>query len=83
MRLQRVDQPSETTERLKELARWISQVGEGKMQGISILEDGEPNCVKIPHEFLIQNDADGLQNLIAALYRNFGTKHRDWLYIHE
>ena len=41
------------------------------MQGISISEDGEPNWIKIPYEFLIQNDEDVVQNLITAVYPNF------------
>ena len=43
IRLQRVDQSNETTKRLEGFARWILQVGEGEVQGMPILEDGEPN----------------------------------------
>ena len=53
IRLQRVDQSNETTKRLEGFARWILQVGESEVQGIPILEDGEPNWIKIPYEFLI------------------------------
>jgi len=68
---------------MEAFARWISQVGEGEVQGISISEDGEPNWIKIPYEFLIQNDEDGVQNLIAAVYPNFVTEHTDSLYLQE
>jgi len=27
--------------------------------------------------------SDDVQNLIAAVYLNFGTKYTDWLYLHE
>ena len=54
---------------------------EGEVQGIPISEDGEPNWIK--HEFLIKNDEDGVQNLIAAVYPNFDTNYIDWLYLRE
>jgi len=53
------------------------------VQGIPISEDREPTWIKIPHEFLIQNDEDNLQNFIAAVYPNFGSKYTGWLYIRE
>jgi len=71
MRLQTTDQSGETTEGMEAFARWILQLGEGEVQGISILEDREPNWIKIPYEFLIQNDEDVVQNLITAVYPNF------------
>jgi len=43
MRLQRIDEPNETMPNVKEFARWISQVGDGQVQGITISDDGEPN----------------------------------------
>jgi len=58
-------------------------VGEGDVQGISIAEDGEQNLIKIPHEFLIQNDEDGVQNLIAAIYHSFVIEYIDWLYLRK
>jgi len=45
---------------MEAFARWILQVGKGEVQGISISDDGEPDWKKIPHEFLIPNDEDGL-----------------------
>jgi len=63
---------------MKAFARWILQVGEGEVQGISISGDGQPNWIKIPHKFLIQNDEDGVQNLIATLYLDFVTEYIDW-----
>jgi len=60
MRLQRADQFNETIERMEEFIRWILQVGEGEVQGISISNDGEPNWIKVPCEFLIKNDKDGV-----------------------
>jgi len=60
MRLRTADQSGETTEGMEAFVRWILQVGEGEVQGISISEDVEPNCIKIPHEFLINNDEDGV-----------------------
>jgi len=62
---------------MEAFARWIFPVGEGKVQGISISDDGEPDWIKIPHEFLIPNDADGVQNLIAAVYPNLVTEYTD------
>jgi len=45
MRLQRVDES--TIQRLDEFVRWIFQVVEGELQGISISDDGEANLIKI------------------------------------
>ena len=53
------------------------------MQGIFISEDGQPNWIKIQHEFLINNNKDGVQNLITTVYPNFNTEYRDWLYLRE
>ena len=33
--------------------------------------------------FLIQNDEDGQQNLIATIYPNFDPKYTDWFYLRE
>lgn len=65
MRLQRIDEPNETVYIVEEFSRWILQVGDGQVQGIAILDDGEPNWIKIPEEFLIQNDNNDLHNLIT------------------
>ena len=81
MRLRTADQSSATIKRMKAFKRWIMQVGEGEVQEISTLENGEPNLIKIPHEFLIQNDDDGMQNLIATVYPNLDTEYIDWLYL--
>jgi len=62
-------------------ARWIVQVGECEVKGISILEDGEPNWIKIPHEFLRKNDEHSVQNLITAVYPHFDIEYIDWLYL--
>jgi len=59
MRLRTTDQSGETNERMEAFARWILQVGEGAVQAISISKDRESNWIKIPHEFLINNDEDG------------------------
>jgi len=36
---------------MEAFARWTLQVREGEVHGISILDDEEPNWIKIPHEF--------------------------------
>jgi len=71
VRLQQIDEPSETTHIIEEFARWILQVEDGKVQGIAILYDGEPNWIKIPEEFLIRNDDNGLHNLITSIFPDF------------
>jgi len=43
MRLQRANESNKTTARLEGFTRWILQVEKDKVQGIPILEDGEPN----------------------------------------
>ena len=43
MRLRTGDQSGESTERMEAFARWILQVGEGEVQGISISDYGEPD----------------------------------------
>ena len=68
MRLRIGNQSDESTERMETFARWILQVAEGEVQGISISDDGEPDWIKIPHEFLIPNDENGVQNLITTIY---------------
>ena len=83
IRLQRIDEPSETTHIIEEYAQWILQVGDGEVQRIVISDDGEPNWIKIPEEFLIRNDEDGLHNSIASIYPDFGTKYEDWSYLRE
>ena len=66
MRLQQINEPNETTHIIEEFARWILQVGDGEVQGIAILDDTEPNWIKILEEFLIRNDDNGLHNLITS-----------------
>ena len=57
----------ETTHIIEEFARWILQVGDGEVQGIAISDDGEPNWIRIPEEFLIRNDDNGVHNLIRSI----------------
>ena len=45
------------------------------MQEIGISDDGEPNWIKIPEEFLKQNDENGVHNLITSIYLDFATKY--------
>ena len=63
--------------------RWILQVDEGEVHGISISDDEELDWIKILYEFVIPNDEDGVQNLIAVVYPNLVTKHTDWVYLRE
>jgi len=58
-------------------------VGKGEVQGISISDDGEPDWIRIPYEFLMPNDENGVQNLISTVYPNLVTKYIDWLYLRE
>jgi len=83
MRLRTGNQSGESIEKMEAFARWLLQVGEGEVQGISISDDGEPHWIKIPHEFLIPNDEDGVHNLIAAVYPNLVIEYADWLYRRE
>jgi len=53
------------------------------VQGIPILDDGEPNWIKIPKEFLIRNDEDSLHNLVTSIYPDFDIKYEDWSYLHK
>ena len=53
------------------------------MQGIAISYDSEPNWIKIPEEFLIRNENNGLHNLIASIYPDFDTNYADWSYLRE
>ena len=41
MWLQQIDESNETMRIVEEFARWILQVGEGQVQGISISDKGE------------------------------------------
>ena len=66
---------------IEDFARWILQVGDGEVQGIAISDDGEPNWIKIPEEFLIRNDDNGVHNLITLIYPDFATKYEDWSYL--
>jgi len=83
MRLQRIDEPNEAMHIVEEFARWISQVGDGEVQGIAISDDEEPNWIKITEEFLIQNDSNGLRNLITSIYPDFDTQYEYWSYLRE
>ena len=83
MRLQRIDEPNETVPNVEEFARWILEVGDGQVQGIAISDDGEPNWIKIPEEFLIRNESNGLHNLIASIYPDFDANYADWSYLRE
>ena len=83
MRLHRIDESNKAIWKVEEFARWILQVGEGQVQGISISDKGEWNWIKIAKDFLIRNDKDGLYNLITSIYPNFDTKYKDWSYLHE
>jgi len=68
---------------VEKFARWILQVGEGQVQGIAISDDGESYWIKIPEEFLIRNDENGLHNLITSIYPDFDTTYEDWSYLRE
>jgi len=46
--LQQIDEPNETMRKVEKVARWILQVAEYQVPGISISDDGEPNWIKIP-----------------------------------
>jgi len=53
------------------------------VQGISISDEEESNWIKILEDFLIQDDKDGLHNLIASIYPDFDNKYKDWSYLCE
>jgi len=43
MKLQQTDEPNMSMHIIEDFARWILQVGNDKVQGIAISDDGEPN----------------------------------------
>ncbi|XP_021729317.1 uncharacterized protein LOC110696333 [Chenopodium quinoa] len=83
MRLCRSDVPSDTLEQIREFADWIIKVGEGVVVGVPITEEGEPNWIEIPRDFLIANDEHGLQNLINFVYPNLPSNYTDWEYLKD
>jgi len=74
-------EPNETTHIIEEFARWILQVGDAQVQGIAISDNGEPNWINTPEEFLIRNDDNGVHNLITSIYPRFASKYEDWSYL--
>ncbi|XP_021719361.1 uncharacterized protein LOC110687038 [Chenopodium quinoa] len=83
MRLCRSEVPSDTLEQIREFANWITKVGEGDIAGVPITEEGEPNWIEMPHDFLITDDEHGLQNLINFDYPNLPSNYTDWEYLKD
>ncbi|XP_021761437.1 uncharacterized protein LOC110726293 [Chenopodium quinoa] len=83
MRLCRSEVPSNTLEQIQEFADWIIKFGEGDIAGVPITEEGEPNWIEMPHDFLITDDEHGLQNLINFVYPNLPSNYIDWEYLKD
>ena len=62
-------------ERLRGFAEWTLNVGNGSIQGYSLLRGSEPDWIEIPDEFLINSDNNGLKNLIEFVYPNLNMIH--------
>ena len=62
---------------LHEFVEWIKMVGEGKVSGTPFRNDYDANWIKIPDEFLIQNDERGVQWLIELTYPELINRYND------
>ncbi|KAL2898409.1 ATP-dependent DNA helicase PIF1 [Bienertia sinuspersici] len=67
----------------EEFADWILKVGEGNILGVSTTEEGEPCWIEILNDYLISDDANGLQNLINFVYPDLPSRYTNWEYLKE
>ena len=64
-------------ERLRSFTEWTLNAGNGHVQGYSFLGGTELDWIEIPEEFLINNDTNGLKNLIEFMYPGLVDRYRD------
>ena len=77
MRLMHSNLSHEEHEWLRGFAKWTLNVGNNSVQGYSLLGVSEPDWIEIPDEFLINNDNNGLKNLIEFVYHNLVDRFKD------
>ncbi|PKA58987.1 ATP-dependent DNA helicase PIF1 [Apostasia shenzhenica] len=68
-------------EKLEKFTKWIINVGDGKIEGIKLLDDNyDSTWIKISEDMLI-NSSEGLKGLIKEIYPNLNSKTLDPNYL--
>lgn len=83
MRLMNANLSHDAQTRLSSFAEWTLNVGNGSIRGYPFLGSSEPDWIQIPEEFIINNDNNGLTNLIEFVYPNLLNRYQDEQYFQD
>ncbi|KAL6197034.1 hypothetical protein ACLB2K_032647 [Fragaria x ananassa] len=83
MRLSKPNTSIDEKERIAKFAKWLLEVGDGKVCDIKDPNDSDASWIEIPDDMLIATDLDPISSIFHATYPDFDSKYNNFDYIRE
>nr|XP_011470514.1 PREDICTED: uncharacterized protein LOC101290818 [Fragaria vesca subsp. vesca] len=83
MRLSKPNMSIDEKERIAKFAKWLLEVGDGKVCDIKDPDDSDAYWIEIPNDMLIATDLDPISSIFHATYPDFDRKYNNFDYIRE
>ncbi|OMO84718.1 DNA helicase PIF1, ATP-dependent [Corchorus capsularis] len=81
MRLKQHPEASAVRDDLAAFAKWLLQIGDGKVPSVHGINDPEGNLIQLPDDLMVQFSGDPVQAIIAEIYPDFVDRYSDRLYL--
>ncbi|XP_020108369.1 uncharacterized protein LOC109724099 isoform X2 [Ananas comosus] len=83
MRLHKNLRNTESQEDILNFAKWILDLGDGKLNAVKLENEEESTWIKIPDDMLIKNTGDGIRDIVSAVYDNLEQNYNDSSYLRD
>ncbi|XP_020097133.1 uncharacterized protein LOC109716214 [Ananas comosus] len=64
-------------------AKWILDLGDGKLDTIKLDNEEEATWIKIPDDMLIKDSGDGIKDIVSAVYDDIQQNYNDATYLRD
>ncbi|XP_020105819.1 uncharacterized protein LOC109722262, partial [Ananas comosus] len=83
MRLLRCPVNDSSKEKMANFAKWILDLGDGKLDAMKLETDEEPTWIKIPDALLMKSSSDGIKDIVSVVYDNIHQNYNDPAYLRD
>ncbi|XP_020081827.1 uncharacterized protein LOC109705509 [Ananas comosus] len=83
MRLLKCPSNDMSKEELAKFAKWILDLGDGKLNAIKLDNEEEATWITIPDDLLIKTNGDGVKDIISAIYGDIQENYNKVSYLRD
>ncbi|XP_020080716.1 ATP-dependent DNA helicase PIF1-like [Ananas comosus] len=83
MRLHKCSENTAAQEDILSFAKWILDLGDGKLDAIKLENEEEPTWIKIPDDMLIKNSGDSIRDIVLAIYQDLEHNYNNSSYLRD